>query len=62
METGTLSQAGKIGEQTKGRLQKDRRWTEDVSETRGDRLIYLGEGGGARGHQNLTHTVVETLH
>lgn len=24
--------------------------------------MYLGEGGGARGHQNLTHTVVEALH
>lgn len=25
-------------------------------------LTYLGKGSGARGHQNLTHTVVEALH
>lgn len=62
METGTLGKAGKKQEPTRGRAERERRRTEDMRQARADCLIYLGEGGRARGHQNLTHTVVEALH
>lgn len=38
------------------------RCAEDMRKARADYVTYLGEGGRARGHQNLTHAVVKALH
>lgn len=62
MKTGTVDNAGKKGEQTRRRVERDVRWAEDMRKARANCLIYLGEGGGTRGHQNLTHAVMEALH
>lgn len=57
-ETGKLRKAG-----NKNQPGEEMKATGDGQGTRGKLgFIYLGEGRGARGHQNLTHTVVEALH
>ena len=54
METVHWAQLGKKKKAGKG--------GRDEPDRGHDYCVYLREGGGARGHQNLTHAVVEALH